>query len=416
MSGKKYLIIVGGPTASGKTNLAIQLAQYYQTEIISCDSRQFFQELNIGTAKPDTEELAAAKHHFVGHLSIQENYTVGDFEQDALVLLDQLYEVHDKVILVGGSGLYIKALCEGLDQFPEVPEAIRSNWEQVYAKHGLKYLQLQLKALDPDYYKIVDLNNPHRLIRALSVCEVSGKAYSSFRSNQKQHRNFTPIYLQLHWKREKLYERINQRVDLMMQKGLLAEVQALYDFSHLNALQTVGYQEIIEHLEGNIALPEAIELIKRNSRRYAKRQLTWNRREGHWKQVRPGEIKATTEYINLVLAKGLSLKEEEIESRPNSRTTQLSIQFNQTPVQILKLHYDKQILLILEFSNELKATWLNELIIEELRFRAEERPIYTFVDLNFSAKKSLSDLSSHPKSLQKLAQKHEVFSNIWLVE
>lgn len=297
MSSKKYLIIVGGPTASGKTTLAIKLAQYFNTEIISCDSRQFFKELKIGTARPTPEELEAAPHHFVAHLSIFQKYTVGDFEQEALQLLEQLYEKHQHIVLVGGSGLYIKALCEGLDQFPEVDVAIRAQWNQVFEEEGLAPLQEALKEYDPDYYKEVDLQNPKRLIRALSVYTASGQPFSSFRKHKKAERFFIPIYLYLDWERSALYERINQRVELMLQEGLEEEARQLFPNRQLNALQTVGYQELFDYLEGKHSLEDAVELIKRNTRRYAKRQLTWLRKEAYWQALIPGDVDGAIQYV-----------------------------------------------------------------------------------------------------------------------
>lgn len=289
MSKEKYLIVVGGPTASGKTSWAIRLALHFQTVILSADSRQFFQEISIGTAKPTPEELDQAPHHFINSLSIHQSYSVGDFERDALELLEQLFEEHDLVVVAGGSGLYIKALTEGLDQFPEVPLTIRDSIEQQYEQRGISYLQQLLLEKDPVYYQQVDLNNPHRLIRALAVIESSGKPFSSFRTTQHKTRSFHPIYLQMHWPRPDLYDRINKRVDIMLEEGLLEEVKSVYPHKNLTSLQTVGYQELFDYLEGTITLEEGIELIKRNSRRYAKRQLTWMRRDGHWKHLRPQE-------------------------------------------------------------------------------------------------------------------------------
>ena len=297
MSSKKYLIIVGGPTASGKTTLAIKLAQHFKTEILSCDSRQFFKELKIGTARPTAEELQAAPHHLVAHLSIFQNYTVGDFEKEALSVLRQLYQKHQYVVLVGGSGLYIRALCEGLDQFPEVDASIRDQWNQVFEEKGLAPLQKALKEYDPVYYEEVDLQNPKRLIRALSVYTASGQAFSSFRRHEKADRFFSPIYLYIDWERSKLYERINQRVDLMLQDGLEEEARQLFPNRQLNALQTVGYQELFDFFEGKQSMEEAVELIKRNTRRYAKRQLTWLRKEAYWQALKPGDVEAAIQYI-----------------------------------------------------------------------------------------------------------------------
>lgn len=302
---RKTLLIIGGPTASGKTELAIRLARHFGTEILSCDSRQFFREMTIGTAKPTEEELARAPHHFINNLSIQDEYSVGDFEKEALALLDQLYTQKDVAIMVGGSGLYQKAVTEGLDEFPEVPLSTRQRVEQWYEDEGLEALQKKLREVDPDYYAEVDIHNPHRLIRALAVYEAGGQAFSSFRKNEKSSRSFFPIYLELSWKREDLYERINRRVDLMMDKGLLKEARKLYPLKHLTALQTVGYQELFDYFDGKNTLEEAVTLIKRNSRRYAKRQMTWSRRDGHRKHFDPDEWEAILEYVHLAKAKQL---------------------------------------------------------------------------------------------------------------
>lgn len=293
----KILIVVGGPTASGKTGFAIRLARHFDTHIVSCDSRQFFREMSIGTAKPDAEELAAAPHHFIGHLSIEATYSVGDYERDALAVLDRLFAQKDIVILTGGSGLYLKALCEGLDSFPDVPTAVREEVEQLYHVHGLTALQEALREVDPVYFEQVDRQNPHRLIRALSVYRASGRPFSSFRRDRPSGRSFKPLYLQMHWPRPLLYERINQRVVRMVEAGLLAEARELYPFRNHTALQTVGYREVFDYLEEARAWDTTVALIQRNTRRYAKRQLTWMRRDGFWKHFHPSEWEMVLEYI-----------------------------------------------------------------------------------------------------------------------
>ncbi|MEN0048643.1 MAG: tRNA (adenosine(37)-N6)-dimethylallyltransferase MiaA [Bacteroidota bacterium] len=293
----RQLIVVGGPTASGKTAVAIELAKHFDTEIVSCDSRQFFRELHIGTAKPTAAELAAVPHHFINSLSITDTYSVGAYEQDALELLTQLFEKQDRVLLVGGSGLYIQAVCEGLDQFPAVSEEIRIAVEREYREKGLRYLQKMLQKVDPIYYEAVDQQNPRRLMRALSVYRASGKAFSSFRRQAKTTRPFQIIYLRLEWERALLYERINRRVDWMIAAGLEAEALELLPYQHLTALQTVGYQEFFDYFNGKIDRPEAIRLIKRNTRRYAKRQMTWFRRSEHWQGFHPTELEQMIDYI-----------------------------------------------------------------------------------------------------------------------
>ena len=274
-----YLINIVGPTAIGKTSLAIQLANKFDTEIISADSRQFYKEMRIGTAVPSADELQAAKHHFIQHISIEDNYNVGDFESEAIQKLDELFLNNNIVIMVGGSGLYTKSVLEGLDYFPEVSLEIRQELNLKLEKEGLDPLQQQLKKLDPDYYKIVDLENPHRVIRALEVWISSGNPYSSYLNQLKKERNFTAISIGLNADREIIYDRINQRVDLMIDEGLLEEAKNLFPKRELNALNTVGYKELFAFLEGKDSLETAVSEIKKNTRRFAKRQLTWFRKD-----------------------------------------------------------------------------------------------------------------------------------------
>ncbi len=297
MSVSKYLIVIGGSTASGKTGLSIQLAQHFNAPILSADSRQFYREMNIGTAKPNAEELAAAEHFFINNLSIKDEYSVGDYETDALALLEKVYTDNDLAILVGGSGLFIKAVCEGLDQFPDVPIEVRNKLHAQYINEGIESLQEELKVSDPDYYQKVDLQNPHRLIRALGVCRVSGQPFSAFWQQKKTERSFTPIYILAEVDRPLLYQRINQRVDQMIEAGLVEEAKTLYPNRTLGALNTVGYGELFEHLDGKLSLEKAIELIKRNSRRYAKRQMTWLRRNPEWKPFSPQDVNSIIKHI-----------------------------------------------------------------------------------------------------------------------
>ncbi len=285
----KFLITIVGPTAIGKTALSIALAQHYQCEIVSCDSRQFFKEMSIGTAVPSQEELAAAPHHFIQNKSIFEPYTVGDFEKEALAKIDKLFLTHDYVILVGGSGLYVNAILKGFDDFPEIDTSVREKVNQEYETQGIIYLQEQLKNLDPAYFEKITaenpqtLLNPQRMMRFVEVCLGSGKPYSSF-LNQKPHsRSFTPILIGLEADRAVMYDRINQRVDIMMREGLLAEAEKLYPYKERNALQTVGYRELFSYFNGDFSLEFAIEEIKKNTRRFAKRQLTWFKRDENTK-------------------------------------------------------------------------------------------------------------------------------------
>ncbi|NER13320.1 tRNA (adenosine(37)-N6)-dimethylallyltransferase MiaA [Leptobacterium flavescens] len=274
----KHLISVIGPTAIGKTALAIKLAQYFNTEIISADSRQFFKEMRIGTAVPSAEELKSANHHFIQHISIFDEYSVGDFEKDALKKLEDLFKVHDTVIMVGGSGLYVDAVLKGLDHFPEVDPQIREELQKDLEENGIEHLQKRLKELDKSYYEKVDLQNPHRLIRALEICIGSGRPYSSFLKNTSKERPFTAVKVGLTAERPIIYDRINRRVDIMIKEGLLEEAKALYPHKELNALQTVGYKELFQYFEGTWSEEFAVEEIKKNTRRFAKRQLTWYRK------------------------------------------------------------------------------------------------------------------------------------------
>lgn len=274
----KYLISIVGPTAIGKTALSIKLAQYYNTEIISCDSRQFFKEMTIGTAVPELEEQAAAPHHFIQNKSVLEEYNVGTFELEAISKLDKLFKKHNIIIMVGGSGLYVNAVINGLDDFPKVPPSIREKLTQLLESEGIEILQKQLLELDPISYNKIAIDNPQRLSRALEICIGSGKPYSSFLNVKKNSRIFKTISIGLTADRELMYERINQRVDIMMENGLLEEVKILYPHKELNALNTVGYKELFNYLDHEWDLDFAISEIKKNTRRFAKRQVTWFKR------------------------------------------------------------------------------------------------------------------------------------------
>ncbi|NDV44057.1 tRNA (adenosine(37)-N6)-dimethylallyltransferase MiaA [Flagellimonas sediminis] len=275
---KKVLLTVVGPTAIGKTALGILLAKHFDTEILSADSRQFFKGLEIGTAVPSKEELLAVPHHFIQHRNIFDPYSVGDFEKEALALLNVMFRKRDIAVMVGGSGLYVDAVINGLNDFPDVEPIIRHNLNQKLKSNGLISLQEELKVRDPDYYKMVDLDNPHRLIRALEVCIAGDSPYSSYLNQKKAERFFEAIYIGLDAPREVIYERINLRVDLMMEAGLLEEVKKLSPYRDLNALKTVGYKELFEYLDGHYPLEHAVSEIKKNTRRFAKRQLTWLRK------------------------------------------------------------------------------------------------------------------------------------------
>ncbi len=275
----KYLICILGPTASGKTSLAIAVSKYFNTEIISTDSRQFYKEMSIGTAKPSPQELEEVKHHFIDSLSIEQKYTAGDFEHDALKRISELHKKNDVVVLAGGSGLYINAILYGLDPFPEISKDTRLKVIALYKQKGLKAIKDELRKLDPEFYCEVDLDNPRRIMRAIEVCWASGTTYSSFRKEKPKPRNFKVIKLAYDYDREVLYERINKRVDIMLEKGLEKEALPLEKHKNLLALHTIGYKEFFNHFNGEIDKKTAIELIKRNSRRYAKKQLTWFRKD-----------------------------------------------------------------------------------------------------------------------------------------
>ncbi|GGW64917.1 tRNA dimethylallyltransferase [Winogradskyella epiphytica] len=278
-SSQKVIISIVGPTAIGKTALSIKLAQYFNSEIVSADSRQFFKEMCIGTAVPSEEELNAATHHFIQHKSIQETYSVGDFEREAISKIKELHQNNSVVVMVGGSGLYVKAVTKGLDYFPEVDATIRAELNSQLEKNGLASLQEQLQQLDIEAYNTIAIDNPQRVIRALEICIGTGKPYSSFLTNPEKNREFKTISIGLNAERSLIYDRINQRVDLMIENGLLDEVKRLIPYKDLNALNTVGYKEVFEYFEGHTTLEFAISEIKKNTRRFAKRQLTWFRKD-----------------------------------------------------------------------------------------------------------------------------------------
>ncbi|CAN5257910.1 tRNA (adenosine(37)-N6)-dimethylallyltransferase MiaA [soil metagenome] len=298
MKENSNLLVVVGPTAVGKTSLCLGLAQSFDAEIISADSRQLYKELNMGTAKPTPEELILVKHHFINKLSIEEDYDVGKFEVEGLEILQKIFINHHVAILTGGSGLYIKAICEGFDEIPAGSTLIREELILIYQEKGLLFLQKKLAEVDPDYYQEVDLQNPQRLIRALEVYEASGKPYSSFRKNTRSARSFNIIKIGLERERQELYLRIDRRMDEMLEAGLLEEAKQLYPYKHKNALQTVGYQEIFNFLDEKYDLQEAIRLLKRNSRRYAKRQMTWFKKDPEIKWFHPDQWDEILDFIH----------------------------------------------------------------------------------------------------------------------
>ncbi len=297
---KNQLIVIAGPTAVGKTRLAIELAQHYQCEIISADGRQFYKELNIGVAKPSEQELAAVRHHFINNKSIHELYGAGHYEKEAIPLIEKLFGKQSVLILVGGSGLYINAILKGVDEFEEVPIEIREQFNTAFQTNGLTWLQEELKQKDEYYYSTVDLNNPQRIIRALEVIEYTGKPFSEFRSGKTVQRSFESIPIFLNTSRDNLYQGINTRVDEMMQMGLLEEVKSLHPFKQLNALKTVGYSELFSFLDKECTLEEAVEKIKQRTRNYAKRQITWFKNQGEFEVFEPHAVEQLKAYIDLI--------------------------------------------------------------------------------------------------------------------
>ena len=298
----KTLIIIAGPTASGKTTFAIQMAKALNTVILSADSRQFYKEMSIGTAAPTEDELSQARHYFVHHISIKDKYDVADYERDALQLLKTLFSTHDAVIMTGGSGLFIDAVCNGIDTIPDVKHNIREKVQSLFEKGGLRSLQDEVQRLDPEYFAIVDQQNPRRLQRALEVCYQTGQPFSSFRKGNAIKRDFYIKKYALLWDRQQLIERIDRRVDLMMKQGLLEEAKILYPKKHLNALNTVGYKELFAYFDGECTLEEAVEQIKIHTRQYAKRQMTWLRKDTRYHWIMPEDFDSTVSTLRQELA------------------------------------------------------------------------------------------------------------------
>ena len=293
----KSLIVLVGPTAIGKTAASIHIAEAFNCPIVSADSRQFFKEMSIGTAKPSAEEMQGVPHYFIDSHSITDEFNVGKYETEAITLLNALFKTNDTVLLVGGSGLYIDAICKGFDELPEADAEVRTKINSLLEEKGIEALQELLKELDPEYYAKVDLQNPQRMSRALEVCLTTGEPYSALRKGNIKKRDFNIIKIGLNTEREILYERINKRVDIMMQQGLLEEVKNLLPQKHLNALQTVGYNELFDFLENKTDLNTAVDSIKQNTRKFAKRQLTWFRRDEEIKWFEPNQIKEMLNYL-----------------------------------------------------------------------------------------------------------------------
>ncbi len=298
MNKDKHLVIIFGPTGVGKTDLSINLASHFNSEIFSCDSRQFYKELGVGVAKPDDEQLSRVKHHFINSVSIYDHYSISQFETDTISALDEYYKTHDVAFMVGGSGLYIDAICNGVDIMPDHDEKIRQEVIKFYEDEGLEAIRFELKKIDPEYYEKVDLKNPQRILRAIEMYRLTGKPFSEFRTNKKVDRNFNIIKIGINLDREILYSRINLRVDKMIEEGLIQEAKALHIYKGLVALKTIGYTELFKHFENEQNLTESVELIKRNSRHYARRQLTWFRRYKDANWFEPNEETKILEHIN----------------------------------------------------------------------------------------------------------------------
>lgn len=294
----KWLLVIVGPTGSGKTDLSIRLAQHYGAPILSTDSRQLYRGMPIGTAQPDAEQLQAVEHHFIASHDIQEDLSCGQYATQALACLERLFVTHDRVVAVGGSGLYVKALCDGMDDLPQADPALRAALTRRLADEGVDALAEQLRELDPHYYEVVDRRNPARVLRAVEVCLQTGRPYSEQRTGRRRKRPFEVVKIGIDLPRAELYERIDRRVDRMLADGLEAEARALYPYRSLNALQTVGYREFFDYFDGRTSYEEAVELIKRNSRRYAKRQLTWFRRDPEIRWFHPTEDAAMIAHID----------------------------------------------------------------------------------------------------------------------
>jgi len=300
---QKTLVVVTGPTGIGKTSVGIEIARYFKTEIVSCDSRQIYKELSIGTAVPSPEELMSIPHHFIQTHSIEENYNASRYEHEALQLLERLFQKQDIVLMVGGSMLYVDAVCKGIDEMPDADPEIRAALKRRLETEGLEGLRLQLKKLDPKYYETVDLKNPNRIVHALEISLMTGKPYSSFRTNPDKKRPFNIIKIGLNCDRELLHNRINQRVNTMINVGLVDEARSVFPHKHLNALNTVGYRELFDWFDETITREKAIELIKRNSRRYARKQLTWFRRDNEVKWFEPTQTTEIISYISQTINK-----------------------------------------------------------------------------------------------------------------
>ena len=287
----KYLIIIAGPTGVGKTDLSIGIAKHFGAEILSCDSRQFYRELGVGVAKPTAEQMNEVKHHFIDNVSVTKRYSIWQYENDAIKLLDEYFKTHDYAVMCGGSGLYIDAVCNGIDLMPDPDPVIRQEVIDLYNEKGIEALRFELQRIDPEYYAQVDLKNPQRIMRGIEMTRQTDKPFSQFRTNTRQERPFETIKILINTDRNILYDRINRRVDIMLEHGLVEEARNLLKYKGMTALRTIGYLELFDYFDGKTSLEEAVELIKRNSRRYARRQITWFHKNNDYIECEPNENK-----------------------------------------------------------------------------------------------------------------------------
>ena len=383
-NSKKYLLVVGGPTASAKTTLSIQLSKHFNAPILSADSRQFYAQLRIGNARPSSDELQQARHLFVADRSVECPLSAGEFAKEATSFLEIHFLNHDVAILVGGSGLFIKALTEGLNFFPEIPASIRKKVDLLFEQDGVSGLQNAVAKADPEYYKIVDQDNHSRLKRALEVCYAGDFTYTYYRTQTNNQQTFIPIYLQTSWPREDLYHRINTRVDKMIEEGLEDEVKGLVKYQNLAALKTVGYQEWFAHFNGEYDKDRAIELIKQNTRRYAKRQLTWFRRDGYWKHLFKGDFRTALAYIHLVQSENVVLltrqKEEEKHPKYKCITTQLGI--NKQPIASTLIWKTENDACLVKYELDGLNHIAKNILLHESLLRAETGKVFACVHEN----------------------------------
>lgn len=379
---KKYLFVVEGATASGKTAFAIALAQHFGAIILSADSRQFYHEMRIGNARPTAEELSQATHYFVADRSVENILTAGAFAREAEAVLEKHYQTHDYAVLVGGSGLFVKALCEGLNEFPEVSDTIRQKVDALFESQGLQALQAALAQADPIYYQEVDKNNPSRLKRALEVCYAGDHPYSYYRQMVAEQKSFEPVYFHVSRSRDELYERINKRVDIMVEEGLEQEASNLYAYKDLAVLKTVGYQEWFAYFDGQYDRARAIELVKQNSRRYAKRQLTWQRRNTQQKHVYKGDLRTALAYVQLLQEQGIYLSKPQVAVQAKSnkyRVAHTALSKEGQELASCQSRIYKTAALICDWEMDQLNHLAKHVLLHEALHRAEQEVVYAYV-------------------------------------